>query len=322
VFNENMVGKFTIDVPANIGENCRQIKIQNGNIFYNKTKYISAGVYKSAIIKVTSSGVLDGTFLPADFTQLGFFETTSQYIYAGGSFTDYGGSPNLNNAVRLNILTGSIDGDFTAATQNKFNAGVASISIQPDNKILISGSFTNYGTTPTGLNYIVRLNPDLSIDTGFRDNVLNKFVSSPTGVSIASKLDANNKILVYGYFTHSTVIADLMRLNSDGSEDKAFNYFTSTINDLSKYVSNITFDGDYLLYTSSGIGMNFVFDLKRITNYPERYNEYAISSSSKDEGKIPTFQLNEGEFVRLDISSIPPNYVGTIQVVLTGVKRI
>ena len=318
VFNENMVGKFTINVPANIGESCRQIRIQNSNIFYHKYKYISVGVYRDAIIKATSSGILDGSFLPSDFTGLGVIETTSQYVYAGGSFTNYGGSTNLNNAVRLNILDGSIDGNFTAATQNKFNDRVNSINVQSDNKIVFSGQFTNYGTI-SGLNYIVRLNSDLSVDTAFQSNVLNKFPVI-SGNFIQSELDSNNKILIFGKFSHSTVIANLMRLNSDGSEDKAFNYFTSTINEVGNFINNIALDANYILYPITPTGL--VANLKRITNYPERYNEYALSSSSKDEGKIPTFQLNEGEFVRLDISSIPPNYVGTIQVVLTGVKRI
>jgi len=310
-FNVNMVGKFTIDVGASIQENCRQVKSIDSNIFYKKFKYISLNNYSQNIIKCNNSGITDIIFVEISVpnsSSITDFALTSTHVYIGGTFLNYGGSSGLNNAARFNIGNGSIDGNFTAATTNKFNSSVNRIRVQSDGKILFSGSFTNYNTV-TGLNRILRLNSDLTVDSEFKDNILNK-VTAPSAIN----LQYDNKILLQGQYNS---VNGVYRLNANGSEDKAFNFFAKTNFNLIYSVPFVF--GDLMFWIQSdGILLGGQF-LKKVINYPERYNEYMQATRTNEDGFVIS-TINDGQFVRLDISNIPTGYVGTIQVVLTGVK--
>src|SRR5690554_247674 len=107
--------------------------------------------------------------------------------------------------------------DTTFNIGSGFNAFSSTVALQPDGKILFGGGFTEYNGTPT--NYIVRLNPDGSIDpsfdtgTGFNDVVQALIVQE------------DGKILVGGSFTSYNEVAGVgrfVRLNEDGSLDDSF----------------------------------------------------------------------------------------------------
>lgn len=111
---------------------------------------------------------------------------------------------------RLNA-DGSIDNTFN--TGGGFNDKVNVLAIQADNKILVGGDFNTFkGET---FNYILRLNPDYSIDrtfntgSGFNGKV-NTIVVQPDG-----------KILVGGnfFYYNGFFVTYLIRLNQDGSID-------------------------------------------------------------------------------------------------------
>jgi hypothetical protein len=308
-FNINMVGKFNIDVSANILERCTKIRVANNDIFYIKFQYVSANNYSQNIIKCNNDGITDITFTPFSVpaTQnINDLLINSTYVYIVGYFLNYGGSTGLNHAARLLVTNGSIDGNFTAATATKFNSTVNRVSIQNDNKILFSGSFTDYNSI-SGLNRLVRLNTNLTVDDIFKNNILNKF----TTTSVFFTLQSDSKILVRGTYNSLT---DVFRLNSDGSDDKAFNYF-SNINLSASQIVPYVFE-NLMFFTEFS---NEFTILKKVINYPERYNEYMQATRTNEEGFVIS-TINDGQFVRLDISNIPTGYVGTIQVVLTGVK--
>lgn len=149
-------------------------------------------------------------------------------ILIGGSFTNYEGTLNRNYLVRLNADK-TVDTTFctNAVDVGKFNAFVQSILVQPDGKILIGGSFTNYGGT-TGRDYLIRLNSDGTLDTAFCANATDggKFTSGGSNGGVTSMtLQSDGKILIVGAFLgygSTAGRAYLIRLNSDGTLDTAF----------------------------------------------------------------------------------------------------
>ncbi|WP_033316645.1 delta-60 repeat domain-containing protein, partial [Pontibacter roseus] len=69
----------------------------------------------------------------------------------GGTFTSYNGS-SRNRIARLNA-DGTLDASFNPGTG--FNGEVRSLSLQPDGKVLVGGSFTSFNGTPRS--FIARL---------------------------------------------------------------------------------------------------------------------------------------------------------------------
>ena len=138
-------------------------------------------------------------------------------ILIGGAFTSYNGQTQ-NRIVRLNT-DGSLDTSFNIGV-GFYNSWVHEITLQPDGKILVGGSFTQYnGETQ---NRIVRLNTDGSIDTSFVTGLgFNDWIETIT-------LQSDGKILVGGKFTsyNGQPRNSIVRLNTDGSIDASFNIGT------------------------------------------------------------------------------------------------
>jgi uncharacterized delta-60 repeat protein len=130
-----------------------------------------------------------------------------------GEFLSYNGM-NRNRIVRLNA-DGSLDNGFNIGTGT--NGSIESCSLQPDGKIIIVGGFNNYnGSARSG---IARINADGSLDNSF------SIGTGSNGQILASKLQADGKILIGGYFTsfNGTARSRIARLNTDGSLDTGFN---------------------------------------------------------------------------------------------------
>jgi uncharacterized delta-60 repeat protein len=161
---------------------------------------------------------------------------------------------------RLNS-DGSLDNSFLLNKSVGFDNGgwVNSIVLQPDGKILLSGSFTSYN----GLNFkssgassisYVRLNNDGSLDKNF----IYPSISSTFSSSNIS-LQTDGKILVLGTYVYSiqpftgvkTYALGVVRLNSDGTKDQSFLLgvgFKSPGSELSDLeVINIQKDGKILV---------------------------------------------------------------------------
>ena len=149
-------------------------------------------------------------------------------ILVGGAFSTYNGTTR-NRIIRLN-LDGSIDTTFNIGTG--FNFSVYAMALQSDGKIVVGGEFTSYdGLTgftfaPVGFvsfNRIIRLNTNGSYDSTF-NGFTSAFNSNVRDIAI----DSSGKIYVVGNFTtHDGVSANrIIRLNSDGSRDTAFNVGT------------------------------------------------------------------------------------------------
>lgn len=133
-------------------------------------------------------------------------------ILIAGGFSQYNGE--IGNFFRLHP-DGSIDESFTPVVFGINTSTFSKIIIQPDNKIIVAGLFSQQKE-------IVRLNSDGTLDNTF--NVGN----GPYGLVKDAVLQPNGKIVIIGDFDNYNWIPayNLCRINPDGSFD---NTFTSPI---------------------------------------------------------------------------------------------
>jgi len=119
---------------------------------------------------------------------------------------------------------GELDTNFNASAYGTINGSINAVKKQPDGKILVGGFFSEAnGVAAPG---IARLNIDGSIDTSF--NTQNLFNALGVGASVnAIAVQTDGKILVGGFLISPGGIlqSGLIRINSDGSIDGAFNMF-------------------------------------------------------------------------------------------------
>jgi len=119
----------------------------------------------NGIVKLDSVGTIDPTFIsgtgfnpytasnPNNFARL-IGETS---FYVAGYFTSYNGI-SVNRIIKLNE-NGTVDGSFSSGTG--FNANVSTIKVIWNDKLIITGSFTEYNGTVS--NKTIILNSDGSI---------------------------------------------------------------------------------------------------------------------------------------------------------------
>jgi uncharacterized delta-60 repeat protein len=135
-------------------------------------------------------------------------------IIIGGEFTEYSGVTR-NFLARLHP-DGSLDQSFLA-TGTGPDDRVATITLQPDGKMLIGGYFSFINGIPHS--YFSRLNSDGTADTSFHIGAgANNWV-------YACVLQPDGKILVAGDFTSfdGSPASRIVRLNQNGSVDNSFN---------------------------------------------------------------------------------------------------
>jgi uncharacterized delta-60 repeat protein len=164
-------------------------KILVGGFF---TSY--SGVTCGSIIRLNTGGTIDNTFTIGSGFIGGFVLSIvvqpDNKILVGGNFTSYSGVTH-NNIIRLNS-DGTVDNTFNTGTG--FTSSVVSMTLQSDGKILVGGNFNSYNGVLS--DYIIRLNPDGSIDDIFPtgsifDGAIGSIVIQP-----------DNKILIGGSFSN------------------------------------------------------------------------------------------------------------------------
>ncbi|MBK7483890.1 MAG: T9SS type A sorting domain-containing protein [Flavobacteriales bacterium] len=174
------------------------------------------GVAVKPIVRLGADGTLDTGFDVGTGPDAPVQEIVTQAdgrILVGGNFFNFNGV-NSRRLVRL-MPNGSVDNSFNIGTGA--NSMVTSVVVQPDGKVLVGGSFSQWnGATVGG---IVRLLVDGSMDPAFNvgagtnDNV-NDVVLRPNG-----------KIVIGGYFTqyNGTTRNQLAQLHGNGTLDTSFN---------------------------------------------------------------------------------------------------
>ena len=198
---------------------------------------------------------------------------------------------------------GTIDNTFAIGTG--FDSIVNSIQVQQNGKILVGGYFTSYDGNPS--NYIIRLNPDGTIDNSFTIGTgFNSIVNS-------IQVQQNGKILVGGNFTlyDGNSASYIVRLNSDGTIDNTFAIgtgFDNTVNPISiQSDGKILAGGDFSTYDGNSVNriirLNTDGTVDNTFTIGTGFNSFVVSIATQSDGKI----LVGGGFTSYDINSV--NYI-------------
>ena len=192
------------------------------------------GVSRINIARLNSDGSLDTTFDAGSSTNQPILAVGLQQdgkVVIGGPFTQVAGA-NQNHISRLNA-NGSRDTGFAAG--NGTNGTVSDIVLQPDQKILIGGSFTTFDGA--SCKDLARLNTAGNRDTGF--NAPTSTNGSVTSISV----QPDAKIVIGGSFTAPR--CNLGRLLSDGTTDST--YTNNTYVAGSVYTHELQPDGEIVV---------------------------------------------------------------------------
>ena len=169
------------------------------------------GTAAGNITRLAANGGLDNTFNTGSGAD-GLIEKVvlqpDGKIIVVGAFTSFNGQP-ANRIVRLNS-DGSIDTSFQ--TGSGANSQIRDVLLQPDGKIVASGSFTTFNTL--NKRRVVRLNTNGSVDTTFTA------VYPDYATAFAIALQSDGKIYVGQ--SSSVTAKGVYRLNSNGSLDSSF----------------------------------------------------------------------------------------------------
>lgn len=177
------------------------------------------------LCRLLGNGNLDSTFnVLVDDTVNAIVQQTDGSIVLGGFFAHVNGQSRSGIARTDN--GGTLDSTFNPTVSGGF-ATIYALALQSDGRILIAGSFTN--VNGNGRTNIARLNPDGSVDTGFKGaSVGGGQLTSPAFYAVA--VDAQGRVTVGGDFTsvNGQVRTNLARFNSDGSSDTSFSAVAGT----------------------------------------------------------------------------------------------
>lgn len=151
----------------------------------------------------------------------GTFRDSAPYVKVGGSWRFAPEAWTKISGVWRQWFAASGTNDSTFNQADNFDMAqgtVNSIAIQPDGKIIATGSFRIFGGRNVGA--VVRLNPDGTIDNDFINNI---GIGANTYITTAV-IQSDNKILLGGAFVtwNGTTVNRIVRLNANGTLDTAF----------------------------------------------------------------------------------------------------
>ncbi len=179
------------------------------------------GVSRNGIARMNADGSLDTTFDPGTAFGSSFFPGPSavalqkdgKILVGGTNLKVYNGAA-ISNIVRINT-----DGsrDLTFNVGSGFDAGVATIVINKDGRIIAGGSFSKYNGVDA--NHLACLLEDGSLENNFF-----AIGAGPNGEVNTMTLESGGKIIIAGNFTSyaGTARAGVARLNTNGSLDYYF----------------------------------------------------------------------------------------------------
>ncbi|MBK7705278.1 MAG: delta-60 repeat domain-containing protein [Acidobacteria bacterium] len=227
--NGNPVGKIvrlnidgSIDPTFNIGSgpdnSVTGIKVlSDGKILVSGYFGHFNGFTTAPLIRLNPDGTLDQSFSAV----INGFWTDSFTVQTDGKIIAVGDIYRISNGqfqgiVRLNS-NGSIDSSFDPGTGP--NNYISTLLLQPDGKILISGSFSSFsGSVRRGIG---RLNTNGSLDTGF---VAEASTVGGIYVAVGLSLQSDGRVIIGGSFdfVNGTSRKRLARLGTDGTLDPSF----------------------------------------------------------------------------------------------------
>lgn len=209
----------TLDTTFNIGTvvgliNSFEVDLNNKILVSGNFNSFN-GFNTFTLVRLNSDGSVDPSLFieyQPDSTITGIKVQNDGKIIVGGYFTNFN-NYNANKLVRLNN-NGTVDSSFNIGTGFDFNGGYATlynITILPDNKIIISGLFDSFNSTP--INKFLRLESNGTLDTTFNPG----FELDNNNTTISQILVDGAKLLIGGDFTSYNNIGKnrIARLNID-----------------------------------------------------------------------------------------------------------
>lgn len=212
-----------------------------------------SGTSCKRIVRINSNGTIDNSFtIGTGFNSDGVKAVELQpdgKIICGGYFSSYNGTSS-KGIVRLNT-DGTIDNIFSVGTGFGIST-VYDLELQPDGKIIATGSFSSYNGT--SISKVARINSSGTLDVTFVPGTSVSFTPNAIALTSTGKL-------ILGGSSYNT--PDIIRLNSNGSIDQSFE---SEGSDGGIYAITIQSDEDILIggyFTSfNGIGRNRIARLQ------------------------------------------------------------
>jgi len=257
--------------------------------------YVLNGVTKQNFVRLNSDGSIDPTFnltypIP-DESQINFSGQNPFQILSDGKLMvgtlKRNTTPVRYGPVRL-ATSGDLDTSFNSTLNNtSFSVHIHDIAIQPDGKILVSG--THELTPGGGFNaFVGRLNTDGSLDSSF------SHPQEPGRKKSRLALLPDGKILVTKNLHPNAGSAKVQRLNSNGSVDNSFNTVslsdpTASLNALLVLPNGKIFVGGRFTLTINGQPGKNLLQLDADGNFePTVYNlnEEVLTLAMDSEGRV------------------------------------
>jgi uncharacterized delta-60 repeat protein len=266
--NSNGSLDTTFTPPSDINADVYKIVIVNPADTTSKILVGGAGL----LFRLKNSGARDTKFAASTNNSVRDIAVQSLdgTIYIGGDFSKADGVSRAGVA-RLNN-DGKLDQSFDPGTGTGTDA-VASISLDPDGRLLIGGNFTAYNGAFR--NKVARLNSDGSLDASFNPG---------TGISGSSDYvqtilsQTDGRILIGGNFSiyNGETLNNIGRLNYNGSRDTTF------FGSLDGLVQTLILqpDGKMLL------GGNFTHRVARLLNHIESCYTLTTLATPADGGSL------------------------------------
>jgi uncharacterized delta-60 repeat protein len=240
----NSIGSYAIQ---------RIIRQPDSKIIAVAYLYASGPIQDYKVIRLNQDGTIDPTFNTGtgfvyNCTTCNALSKHSVQLDNNGKIVVAGAIIEYNGEVVKKILRLNADGsrDTNFAYTFGFNNQVLAIAIQPDNKILAAGLFTEFNNIPVPS--IVRLNENGTLDTTFQFPY-NSFFSINYSI-LKFEILPNAKIIIsHGENPNWLNFNGLLRLNADGSLDSTFTMqsgFEGGINDFTIMQDQGILVGGYL----------------------------------------------------------------------------
>jgi uncharacterized delta-60 repeat protein len=224
-------------------------------------------------------------------------------IIVGGRFTSFGGAI-AGGIVRLN-QDGSLDGTFNAGTGA--NGDVSGVALQPDGRIVITGSFLS--VNGVARRAVARLNANGSVDTSFNATGLTGYnagslVLRPDGRMVVSIAKTN--------------VVALRGFNANGGADPSFGTtnFSGDFIEGNVFISSLSLQADGRLIVggaftiASGLAANNIVRLEgdgtRDTSFSANTDGIVYSTVLQPDGRL----LMGGEFTT--INGVARKHVGRL----------
>jgi uncharacterized delta-60 repeat protein len=184
--------------------------LADGRILATGRYTFSTGYYRDGVARLGSCGELDPSYAPipgvdAGSTVFGLAVRSGGGSLLAGNFSSF---YNVSSPGVVQLTTNGVpDGGFHAGTGINAGGTNFTLALQPDSKVIMGGTFTQYNGQPA---YgICRLNLNGSLDPLFNPG------SGPNNAISSIALQPDGKILVAGKFTSFNGVArtGLARLN-------------------------------------------------------------------------------------------------------------